>query len=284
MKNRIELFLSTVNDEEPQIEIAYFGGSFTGLDLELQEEFLKTAAAFFPKVSGIRLSTRPDYINDDVLRLLKRYGVTTVELGVQSSCDYVLENNNRGHTFEDVKKASEKIREYRISLGHQMMLGMFKSDRKKDLETVSDIIKLSPDCVRIYPVITLKGTRLERLYANGSYKPYSVMEAAEIAKEAFCRFEENNIDVIRIGLHSSENLNSGEEVIAGPYHPAFGEIVMSLVYRDRIEAKLKDSEFCGGEFVFYCPGADISKAVGHKKMNSKYFKDKYNIRLKIKEI
>ena len=280
----IESFLATVQTDDAAVEVAYFGGSFTGLDLVTQETFLRTAAEFFPKVDGIRLSTRPDYIDKTILDLLQKYGVTTVELGVQSTDDSVLAANNRGHDFAAVVRASELIKERGIRLGHQMMLGMYGSDAEKDMKTVDDIIALAPECVRIYPVVTLKGTYLEELYKNGAYEPYSIEKAARLAADAIVKVRAHGIDVIRTGLHASEDLEDGTTVVAGPYHPAFGEIAESLIYRDRIEKEVRESGAAGGEFVFDCPMRDMSKAVGHRGMNKQYFKEKYGIKLKLHEI
>lgn len=281
VKKLIGSFLETINCDAASVEVAFFGGSFTGLELSTQEAFLKAAAEFYPKVSGIRLSTRPDCINEEILDLLKKYGVTTVELGVQSSDDEVLTMNDRGHDFAAVEKASALIKEYGIALGHQMMLGMYGSDPDKDLKTVSDIIRLKPSCVRIYPVITLKDTKLEAYFNQGRYTPYTIDEAARLAKSAALAFKENDIEVIRVGLHSSEELEGGETIIAGPYHPAFGEIVESLIYRDRIEAELLKNGVKNGMIEFFCNSNEISKAVGHKKMNKLYFKANYGAELKV---
>ncbi|MBQ7960783.1 MAG: radical SAM protein [Clostridia bacterium] len=276
-------FFSTINTENSDVEIAFFGGSFTGLELDTQEGFLSVAAEFSDRISGIRLSTRPDYIDADIIRLLKKYNVTTVELGVQSSNDKVLAKNSRGHSFEDVKKASEMIREAGISLGHQMMLGMYGSTPDTDMQTVRDIIGLSPSCVRIYPVVTLRDTALEKLYNDGVYEPYSVELAAELSKKALIAFRENNIEVIRIGLHSSDELETDGNVVAGPYHQAFGEIVESLIYRDMIEKEISGKEESSGELLYFCKKGDVSKAVGHKGMNKIYFREKYGVNLKIRE-
>ncbi len=275
----VENFLSTIDREDSEVEIAFFGGSFTALELKTQEEFLAVAKKFFPRVSGIRLSTRPDAINDEILDLLQAYGVTTIELGVQSSDDEVLALNDRGHTFLDVVNASKLIKERGISLGHQMMLGMYGSTAEKDLKTVMDIAELMPECVRIYPVITLKNTKLELYYNQGKYTPYSIDKAGEIAKDAVKIFRGKNIEVIRIGLHSSDNLEGGDNIVAGPYHPAFGEIVESLIYREKIENALQAETVEKGELRFVCPSVDVSKAVGHKKMNKIYFKENYGIDL-----
>ena len=279
IRTLIKEFLSTINKENSSVEVAFFGGSFTGLPMSLQKEFLEVAAEFYPRISGIRLSTRPDYINDEILDLLKSYNVTTIELGVQSSDDEVLNMNNRGHNFESVVRASRLIRGKGIGLGHQMMLGMYGSSPEKDKKTVKDIIELSPDCVRIYPVVTLKGTALEKYYNDGVYEPYSIDQAAFLAKEAVVAFRKADIDVIRLGLHASEELDDGVTVVSGPYHPACGEIVESLIFRDKIEKQLLGNGAKDGKIQFFCEKSEVSKAIGHKKSNKIYFKEKYNTEL-----
>lgn len=278
VRGLIETFLATTDKRDATVEVAFFGGSFTGLERSTQEAFLKTAAEFFPRIDGIRLSTRPDYIDEEIIELLKRYGVTTVELGVQSSDDEVLTLNGRGHSFEAVVHASNLIKASGIALGHQMMLGMYGSTPQKDMTTVSDIIALKPCCVRIYPVVVLKDTGLEALYRDGLYQPYTVMQAAELAGKGVRAFRAADIDVIRIGLHSSEEMESGS-VVAGPYHPAFGEIAESLIYREIIEDELSKTDKTMTEFKFRCAKRDVSKAIGHKGINKAYFWEKYGIRL-----
>lgn len=275
-------FLKTVKKDDSTAEVAFFGGSFTGLEYTTQEEFLKTAAEFFPQIDGIRLSTRPDYIDDDIINLLKKHGVTTVELGVQSSDEQVLQMNSRGHSFESVRTASKLIKDAGITLGHQMMLGMYGSTPEKDMQTVRDIISLKPACVRIYPVVTIKGTALEDLYNAGRYQPYTVEQAAELAKQAVLEFQNAGIEVIRVGLHSSEELENDGNIVAGPYHPAFGELVDSLIYRDLIEEEIKKSSPDGKNYEYICAPSEVSKVVGHKGINKKYFYDKYGICLKVR--
>ncbi len=281
VRQLVATFLSTADLKDAYIEVAFFGGSFTGMDMDVQEEFLKTAAEFYPRISGIRLSTRPDYINPEVIALLKKYGVTTVELGVQSSDDNVLLLNDRGHTFEDVKNASKMILDAGINLGHQIMLGMYGSNPEKEKKTVEDVIKLNPVCVRIYPVITLKNTKIHRYFSEGKYVPYTIDTAAELAKWAVLKFRENGIEVIRIGLHSSEDLEGDANIVAGPYHPAFGELVESLIYRDKIEEQIALDGTVNGSVDFICPKGEVSKAVGHKKMNKLYIKEKYGLDLRV---
>ena len=238
-KRRIEEYLSTIPNSDCEIEIAYFGGSFTGLEKGLQREFLEAAASFNdPRITGIRMSTRPDYINTEILDQCAEFGVTAIELGVQTTSDDVLQLNKRAHSFSDVKKASKLIQNYGISLGLQMMLGMYGSDPATDLKTCDDIISLSPSCTRIYPTLVLSGTELESLYNAGEYTPYTIETAAVVAAECLEKFRQNDIDVIRIGLYSSDDLRAEGNIVAGPFHPAFGEITENLLYRRRIEDKI----------------------------------------------
>ena len=259
-------------EENAKIEVAFFGGSFTGLDLSLQEEFLKAANKFNHKVDGIRLSTRPDYITEEILCLLKKYGVTEIELGAQSSDDEVLKINRRGHTFSDTVKASKMIKEKGFSLGLQMMLGMAGSDEEKDIKTAKDIIALNPDSTRIYPTLVLSGTALETM----DYEPYSLEQAAEVASVIIELFREKGIKILRIGLHESEDLKNGS-IIKGPYHPAFGELAEGYIWRRKIEKMIDEGNFDGE---IPCKKSDVSKIIGHKKANKIYFYDKYKISIK----
>jgi len=162
------------------------------------------------------------------------------------------------------------------------MLGMYGSDFEKDIKTAEDIISLSPETTRIYPTVVLKGTKLEEYYNEGKYKPYTATEAAECAKEVYLRFKENNVTVLRMGLHSSEELDKGSSV-AGPYHPAFGEMVFSLIYRDEIEEEIVKRGFSDCALAIEADKREISKIIGQKKSNIKYFKEKYGIDLSIEE-
>ena len=281
VKELIRKSLDTA-EENSCIEVAFFGGSFTGLEKSVQREFLKAAGEFFPRISGIRLSTRADYINEDIIKLLKEHNVTAVELGVQSTDEDVLKKNLRGHGFSEVKKAAKLIKEAGFELGLQMMLGMYGSNFEKDIKTAEDIISLSPETTRIYPTVVLKGTKLEEYYNEGKYKPYTIDEAAECAKEVYLRFKKNNVTVLRMGLHSSEELESGS-IVAGPYHPAFGEMVFSLIYRREIEERIKENNLLNTRVVIEAYKKEISKIIGQKKSNIKYFKDKYGIDLYIEE-
>lgn len=276
----IKEYLSFLPKENRNVEIAFFGGSFTGLPLSLQEEFLKVAYKYKEYTDGIRMSTRPDYINDEVLALAKKYNVTAIELGLQSSNDKVLRLNNRGHEFSDTVRASKLIKSYGISLGLQMMIGMYGSDPETDIKTARDTAELCPDCVRIYPTLTLTGTHLEGFYRTGEYTPYSLDEAVELTDKVMRIFEDKNIEIIRVGLHSDESLTSGS-IVAGPYHPAFKELVLSKRQRDKIEEAVVRRGVHDCVFEVCAPKGKESEIIGHKSCNAKYFREKYNIDLKL---
>ena len=219
VKKTIENHLKYVK-ENSIVEVAFFGGSFTGIEKEKQIELLSTAYEYIKnkKVQSIRISTRPDYINRDVLKTLKKYKVKTIELGVQSANDYILKKSERGHTFEDVKKASKMIRFYGFNLGHQMMVGLPESTHLDEINTAKQLIKLKPKMVRIYPVLVIKGTKLEKDYNEGKYKALTVVQAVETCKELVKLFVKKKIEVIRIGLQPTDVISSPEneasEVVA----------------------------------------------------------------------
>lgn len=168
VRKTVEYYLKNFKDDSKYVEIAFFGGSFTGIDKDKQIELLEAANEFIKskQVSSIRISTRPDYIDRKTLKLLKKYHVKTIELGVQSSNDYILKKSKRGHTFKDVVKASKLIRFYGFTLGHQMMVGLPESTEHDEINTARDLIKLKPKIVRIYPVLVIKGTELAREYSK----------------------------------------------------------------------------------------------------------------------
>ena len=221
-KKIIDNYLANVKDDEAQIEIAFFGGSFTAIEEKQQNELLELAYGYVKngKVESIRISTRPDCINKDILKRLKKYKVKTIELGVQSSNDYILKRANRGHTFQDVKKASKLIRFYGFKLGHQMMVGLPESTRIDEINTAKALIKLKPKMVRIYPVLVVKNTKLEKEYKKGIYEPLPLPQAIETCKELVRMFADKKIDIIRVGLQNTDEITDPSkeksEVVAGP--------------------------------------------------------------------
>ncbi len=262
----IENYLRTIPKNRDK-EIAFFGGSFTGIQYSLQEEYLREAYKFVKNksVSGIRLSTRPDYIDDKILSLLKKYGVTTVELGAQSTDDYVLKKSGRGHNYEDIKRASKLILSFDIKLGLQMMIGLPEDTLQKSIKTAIDIVSLNAESTRIYPTLVVKGTLLETLFKQGKYKPLYLNEATIWTKEVIKIFDKNNINVIRVGLHPSEELNFGKSLIAGPYHHSFRELVNTEIWHDIIMEQLEG--ITNNEIYINVNNKQLNYAIGYKKRN-----------------
>ncbi len=219
-------------------EIAFFGGSFTAIEKGYMISLLEAAYPFIESkmFSGIRISTRPDAIDDEILKILSHYGVTSIELGAQSTDDEVLFMNHRGHLKEDIFNASGLIKKAGFSLGLQMMTGLYGDSDEKSLKTCDDIISLSPDTVRIYPTIVLENTELAALLKSGEYKPQTLEQAVFLCSKLLKKFYDNDITVIRLGLHSGGNVEEG--YIAGPYHPAFGELCESKIYIDEAKKAL----------------------------------------------
>lgn len=253
-------------------EIAFFGGSFTAIDRSYMVSLLEEAKAFIENkvFSGVRISTRPDAIDEEVLLLLKKYGVTAIELGAQSMNDEVLLSNRRGHTASDVINASLLIKKYGFSLGLQMMTGLYESTIESDIETARSIIALKPDTVRIYPTIVLENTHLAELLKQNEYVSPTLEETVSLCAELLEMFYENNIKVIRLGLHSGGNVDDG--YLSGPYHPAFGELCESEIYLKKIRKKLfeiyKNENNCETKNVtIYVNEKEISKATGQKGKN-----------------
>ena len=288
VRNTIEYYLKNFKKDDNYIEVAFFGGSFTGIDSKIQEELLSVAYEYIKnkKIDSIRLSTRPDYIDKETLKRLKKYGVKTIELGVQSTNDYILKKCRRGHTFEDVKKASKLIRRFGFVLGHQMMVGLPESTRQDEIKTAKDLIKLKPKIIRIYPVLVISGTQLEEDYKNGEYEPLNVEQAVEISKELLILFASKHINVIRIGLQNTSEItdpnNPNSQVVAGPYHPAFRQLVESALWYDAISEKIKKVNINIKDVQIDANPYDINNIIGHKRCNVTKIDNLYNTNLIIK--
>ncbi len=289
VKETIEEYLKSFKEQDSYKEIAFFGGSFTGIEIEKQEELLQVAYEYVKnkKVDSIRVSTRPDYIDKDRLKLLKKYGVKTIELGVQSTNDYILKKCKRGHTFEDVKKASKLIRRYKFELGHQMMIGLPESTKLDELNTAKDLAKLKPKMVRLYPVLVIKNTELEKEYKSGEYEPLSINQAVERCKELYYFFTRRKISVIRMGLQNTDLIsnpkNEKSEVVAGPYHEAFGQLVEDSIWYDTILEKIKKFNVKVKEIEIIINPENVNNIVGHKKENIQKLRELYDVDVKIKQ-
>lgn len=288
-KKTIDYFLENIKDKDAKKEIAFFGGSFTGIDVKLQEELLQVAYEYIEKgqVDSIRISTRPDYIDKEILKRLKKYKVKTIELGVQSANDYILGRANRGHTFKDVERASKLIRWYGFNLGHQMMVGLPESNRIDEINTAKALIKLKPKMVRIYPVLVIKGTKLEKEYNEGVYEPLSLVQAVETCKQLVRMFVDKKIEVIRVGLQNTDEICNPEEkeseVVAGPFHPAFRQLVESSMWYDAIVEKIKKLNVKVKEVEVTVNPIDINNVIGHKRENVIKLKDTYEVDLIVKQ-
>ena len=254
-------------DGDGKGEIAFFGGSFTAIEKSYMVSLLERAKLYIDEglFEGIRISTRPDCINEEILTVLKKYGVTSIELGCQSMNDEVLLLNGRGHTSDDVVKASELIKEYGFEFGVQMMTGLYGDSDETAIKTAEKLIALSPDTARIYPTVVLEGTRLSELYKAGEYKPQTVEEASELCARLIPMFEEKGIRIIRLGLHSGGNVEEG--FVAGAYHPAFKEICESKIYFQNILKEIRRENIPKGDITLTVNKKCVSALVGQKRSN-----------------
>lgn len=263
------------------VEIGFYGGSFTGISLSEQEWYLKIGYSYINKgkVKEIRLSTRPDYINTTILDLLGRYGVRTIELGAQSLDNEVLKRSNRGHRDEDVQNAAKMIKDRGFSLGIQTMIGLPGDTRDKAIDTARKVVKLAPDMVRIYPTLVIENTFLQKMYQEGQYQPLTINEAVDISAELLDIYEQNNINVIRIGLQPTDNISESGEVVAGPFHPAFRQLVQSrLTLNKMIEYIRKHNLGNLPEILIESNSKEMSNVVGHKRKNISVLKNEFNFK------
>ena len=261
--------LSTLPLKNAEIEVGFFGGTFTGLPPEEQRSYLQSVTPFIEsgRIQGIRLSTRPDFISAEILALLKEYPVKTIELGAQSMDDEVLKRSGRGHTAADTVNASAMILKAGFSLGLQMMIGLPGDSPERSVATAKKIAALGATETRIYPVIVIRNTPLEDLFLKGSFIPPDLEEAILITKNVVRIFDEENVRIIRIGLHPSEGLLNRTDYVAGPFHPSFRELVMTSAWTDRLSTLLNDKP---GELVtIRVNPADLHPAIGYYGKNRK---------------
>ena len=260
----IDTYLETIS-EDTAINIAFFGGSFTGIPEAEMINYLKVANSYViaGKVKGIRISTKPDYITDPILDILEKYGVIAIELGAQSTNDKVLVKSGRGHKFDAIEKAAQLIRKRNIELGLQMMLGLPHDTLELSIQTAKDIVRLKADTTRIYPTLVVKGTVLEKMYEKGDYQVLSLDEAIHWSKEVLKIFIEAGVKVLRVGLHPSDELELGKSLVAGPIHPSFKEMVLSDLWCDLLNEK----QFNKGKSTIYVAENQLNYAVGYKGKN-----------------
>ena len=275
---QINQYLSYFPKNDNPKEIAFFGGSFTGLDEKVMISYLEIALNYKKKgiIDRIRLSTRPDYINNSILDILKKYEVDVIELGIQSLDNEILNANERGHSKEDSIMASKLIKDYGFKLGHQIMTGLYKDSFDKSIETGLESIKMNPDMVRIYPTLVIKDTKLEKLYKEGLYKPLSLDEAIEISSRLYMIYSYKKIPVIRIGLQPTENINEKKDVVAGPFHPSIRQLVETNIHKIYLE-ELINKYRLKNKIKIHISNREISIIAGNKKANKNYFYKKYGL-------
>lgn len=267
VRSAVETALRTADCNEG--EIAFFGGSFTAIDRKYMIQLLEAAKEYVDRAlfRGIRISTRPDCIDDEVLSLLKQYGVTAIELGCQSMNDYVLNLNKRGHSANCVISAAEKIKKHGFELGVQMMTGLYGDTPSGATETAEKLIALSPDTARIYPTVVLENTELQKIFLEGKYVPQGIDEAADLCAGLILMFHKKGIRVIRVGLHSGGNVEEG--FVAGVYHPAFRELCESRIYFRLVTDEIKRKNIKPGNIEITVGSKYVSQLTGQKKCNIK---------------
>jgi histone acetyltransferase (RNA polymerase elongator complex component) len=265
----IERYLST-SAADRTVQVAFYGGSFTAIPRVLQAAYLESVLPFILRgqVRNVRISTRPDGITDEIAAFLMDSHVTTMELGAQSMDDSVLALSQRGHTAARTREAVTLLRRHNVSVGLQLMPGLPGDAHETFINTtVKRVVEMKPDFVRIYPALVIKGTLLEELYRAGRYTPLSLDEAAALCREALGLFADAGIDVIRVGLQPTEELERPGTIVAGPYHPAFRQLVDSSAYLDRMRRLLRDHPRERDSVILLVHPSDLSAAKGLRKAN-----------------
>ena len=265
----VQQHLSTIPLNGRRVEIAFFGGSFTGLPRGLQHQYLSVASQWVEQgmVDGIRLSTRPDYIDEEILEIMKQYGVGTIELGAQSMDDEVLELSGRGHTAHQVKQAAGMILEADIKLGLQMMTGLPGDTFEKTMMTAEQFVQLGASSTRIYPTVVVHGTALEQLYLAGHYRPLELEEAVERCARLLEYFESHNVQVLRLGLHPSDDLLQEGSLLAGPWHPSLKELALTRLWQKTL-LPLAQNPPAPSVCIMVAPH-QLNQAIGYKASNKK---------------
>lgn len=282
VRNEIDSFLKTVDTENTEVQLAFFGGSFTGIDREDMLYLLGIAKEYIDKglIGSVRLSTRPDYIDGEILDILETHGVKTVELGIQSMSDKVLSACKRGHNADTSRRACRMIKERGFELIGQMMTALPCSTAEDEYNTALELVSLGIDGARIYPTMVFSGTVLEEMYKQGSYLPPELDALTERTAYVFSVFARMQIPVIRIGLQASDGLGDSDGIVAGCYEAAMGEMVISRYYMNRMLPLLNSmkDEIKGKDLIIHCAKGEISKIIGHKQTNKMKILNEYNVK------
>ena len=272
VKHIIDSHLASFKEENRFVEVAFFGGNFTGLPLKMQNDYLEVVQPYLDKglINGIRCSTRPDYITQQRVKEIKQLGMLNIELGAQSTDNEILKHCKRGHTFEDIVEASQIILSEGITLGLQMMIGLPSSSEATDLQTAQDIVRLGAKETRIYPCIVVKDTELEIMHNSGEYQAFTIEDAVKRSAKLYTYFSENDVKVLRIGLHTSDELDS-TAYVAGPYHKNFAEMVFSHIWKEKLINIKTESK----NIIINVPESQINHAIGWKGENKKLLLEKF---------
>lgn len=272
------------------IELAFFGGSFTGIPIEEQSAYLAIAREYKERgiIDKIHMSTRPDYINEEILDNLKYYGADVIELGVQSFHPDVLLASNRGHSTDDIYKACDLIKDYGFQLGIQLMIGLPEDNLERCIYSARETIRIAPSIARLYPTIVIDDTELKNMYLRGEYHPLTTEDAVAITKEMYKIIDGAGINIIRVGLKSTDLVNENGLIQGHTYHPAFRQLVEGEIARDELEDQLTNllaehSLSTGDKISFLCAPTSFSNMIGNRKCNKEYFANTYpNLNIKFK--
>jgi histone acetyltransferase (RNA polymerase elongator complex component) len=278
VRNFIEASLAEIplDKKDREKQVAFYGGSFTATRREDQVRYLKEVQPFLTsgRIDSIRISTRPDALGEETLSLLKEYGVKTVEVGAQSMVDEVLFLSKRGHCAEDAASATSRLKRRGFEAGLQLMIGLPRDTCDRFLQTLDRVIELKPDFVRIHPTLVLKGAPLENLWRDGEYSPLRLDEAVQWLKKGILRLENSSILIARIGLQPTQDLE--RDYLAGPYHPAFRQLVDSSIFFDMATSLLRISQK-NGQALFLCHPKEISNLRGQKNENIMRLKEDFKL-------
>ena len=279
VRNAVESFLKYKNAHHDIVQIAFFGGNFLGIDTEEMIRMLAEATAFVKagRANSIRFSTRPDTIDRPRLDLIKNFPVSTVELGVQSMDDRVLLKTKRGHTSADTQKAVQRLKQFNYEIGVQLMVGLPGDEPGRLLASARRVAKLKPDFIRIYPTVVVAGSPLANLFKEGRYTPLSLKDAVAQVKELYRFFRRKSIQVIRMGLQATDDLQKGSTILAGPYHPSFGHLVYSEVFLDRAMSAIRSANPKWDAVALHVHPRSVSKMRGLKNRNIKKLREKFHL-------
>ena len=277
----LEKASKTIDYDTAEVEIAFFGGSFTGIDRDDMVYLLTLAKRYIDmgKAQAVRLSTRPDYIDSEILDILEKYGVTDIELGLQSMSARVLDASKRGHSADDARRACKLIKERGFNLVGQMMIGLPKSTLTDEIYTAREIVSMGCDAARIYPTVVFSETELCDMMKCGGYQPLTMEDAVARSADVLSVFTEHDIPVIRLGLCAADNLFTEGTMVGGAYHSAFGEMVYSELYYKKIQEYIEShalaDKISGRDVTVYVPRGEVSKASGQKRANKERLRREY---------